>query len=186
VNLPGWKQSAEYSAGQETQQVSSHMYRKVLVAVELASEPATQVLQRARALHRDSMTGDDTFAVVHVVEPQYIQYSFDPTFTGALTRSMEEEAVATAARRVAELCEPFGIPTSRQFAVLGRPASRIHELALREGCDLIIVGSHGRAGLRALLGSTANAVLHGSPVDVMTVRLHEPRQAPEQEQETAP
>ena len=149
------------------------MYRKVLVAIELASEPAFQVLHRARALLRDSMAGDGTIAVVHVVEPQYIQYSFDPTFTGRLTRAMEEQAVAAAARRLTELCEPFGIPPSRQFAVLGRAAERIHELALRESCDLIILGSHGRAGLRALLGSTANAVLHGSPVDVMTVRLHE-------------
>jgi len=37
--------------------------------------------------------------------------------------------------------------------------------------DLIVVGSHGRHGLSLLLGSTANAVLHGAPCDVLAVRI---------------
>ncbi len=37
--------------------------------------------------------------------------------------------------------------------------------------DLIICGSHGRHGLSLLLGSTANAILHGAKCDVLTVRL---------------
>jgi universal stress protein A len=36
------------------------------------------------------------------------------------------------------------------------------------------VGSHGRHGLALLLGSTANSVLHGSPCDVLAVRVREP------------
>ena len=37
--------------------------------------------------------------------------------------------------------------------------------------DLVVVGSHGRHGLALLLGSTANGVLHGSPTDVLAVRV---------------
>jgi universal stress protein A len=37
--------------------------------------------------------------------------------------------------------------------------------------DLIVIGSHGRHGMGLLLGSTANAVLHGSPCNVLAVRL---------------
>ncbi|MBT8141621.1 MAG: universal stress protein, partial [Gammaproteobacteria bacterium] len=38
--------------------------------------------------------------------------------------------------------------------------------------DLIIIGSHGEKGVRALLGSTASAVLHDAPCDVMAVRVY--------------
>ncbi len=43
--------------------------------------------------------------------------------------------------------------------------------AREHGADLIVVGSHGRHGLALLLGSTANAVLHGAPCDVLAVRI---------------
>ncbi|MCC6997175.1 MAG: universal stress protein [Deltaproteobacteria bacterium] len=40
--------------------------------------------------------------------------------------------------------------------------------------ELVVVGSHGRTGLkRLLLGSTAEAVVKGAPCSVMVVRLHE-------------
>jgi len=42
------------------------------------------------------------------------------------------------------------------------------------GADLIIIGSHARTGVkRLMLGSTANAVLHGAPCDVLVVRIDE-------------
>lgn len=153
------------------------MYSKALVAIELGSEPARQVLERARAFAGASLPGLDSLWVVHVVEPQYVQYSFDPTFTGSLTRAMEQDAIATATGRVAALCEPCGIPTARQTVLLGRPSERIHEFARDHGFDLIILGSHGRDGLRAILGSTATAMLHNAPVDVMTIRIR--RSAPQ-------
>ncbi|WP_292363901.1 universal stress protein, partial [Methylophaga sp. UBA1464] len=37
--------------------------------------------------------------------------------------------------------------------------------------DLIVVGSHGRKGIKMLLGSTANAILHHARCDVLAVRL---------------
>jgi universal stress protein A len=49
----------------------------------------------------------------------------------------------------------------------------IHEAATEKGVDTILIGSHARKGLGRLLGSTANAVLHGSPVNVLTVRVPE-------------
>lgn len=143
------------------------MYRNVLAAVDLTEEAADPVLRHARAYL--SETG--TLYAVHVVEPQYVQYSFDPTFKGTLTASLEEGALNVAAQRLAELCEPHGIDADHRFAVLGRAADKIHELAEQQGCDLIVIGSHGQQGLRRLLGSTANAVLHGAPVDVATVRM---------------
>jgi len=53
----------------------------------------------------------------------------------------------------------------------GEPAARILGLARRVRPDLIVVGTHGRQGLsRALLGSTAEAVIRSSPFPVLAAR----------------
>jgi universal stress protein A len=143
------------------------VYRNILVAVDLLADSAEPVLSRAREL----LAEHGQLHAMHVVEPQYVQYSFDPTFKGTLSRTLEQEALAAAAARLAELCEPLGIDADHCHTVLGRAADSVHELARRLHADLIVVGSHGQEGLRRLLGSTANAILHGAPVDVATVRL---------------
>ncbi len=59
------------------------------------------------------------------------------------------------------------------YVEIGPPKSKILEIAENIAADLIICGSHGRHGLSLLLGSTANAILHGAKCDVLTVRLPE-------------
>jgi len=44
-------------------------------------------------------------------------------------------------------------------------------LAEKINADLIVLGTHGRHGLGLMLGSTANAVLHGAPCNVLTVMV---------------
>jgi universal stress protein A len=46
-------------------------------------------------------------------------------------------------------------------------------MARQQGVDLIVIGGHGRHGLALLLDSTANAVLHGAPGDVLAVRIRD-------------
>ena len=143
------------------------MYKNLLAAIDLTEGPARRVLETAKEL-----AGPDTrIQVLHVVEPQYVQYSFDPTFSGAMTRSLESEAQATAQRRIAELCAPFGINEGNQHVTMGHAATLIHKFASDNDCDLIVIGSHGYRGWQRLLGSTANAVLHGAPVDVWTCHI---------------
>lgn len=53
----------------------------------------------------------------------------------------------------------------------GDPAMRVLELAGRRRADLVVVGTHGRKGLkRALLGSVAEAVVRGARVPVLVAR----------------
>jgi nucleotide-binding universal stress UspA family protein len=52
----------------------------------------------------------------------------------------------------------------------GVPAKMILEFANREKVDLIIMGTHGRKGIKlALLGSVANRVVQAAPCPVVTV-----------------
>ncbi|MCY1187125.1 Universal stress protein A [compost metagenome] len=66
------------------------------------------------------------------------------------------------------------LTADQRHLAYGQPRQEIHRLAEEQGCDLIVVGSHGRHGLALLLGSTANDVLHGAPCDVLAVRLKNP------------
>jgi len=53
----------------------------------------------------------------------------------------------------------------------GDPAHRIVSWTRRRGPDLLVVGTHGRSGLkRALLGSVAEAVVRGSSIPVLVAR----------------
>jgi len=143
------------------------MFDKILAAIDLDEESASAVLDKAQALAKGELW------VIHAVEPQYVQYSIDPTFTGSLTRAMEEDAIKAARTRLAEVCASRGIAEDHQLVSIGRAADQIHEAANAHGVDTVVIGSHARRGLGRLLGSTANAVLHGSPVNVMTIRVTE-------------
>lgn len=62
----------------------------------------------------------------------------------------------------------------------GPPQREIVRYAEEEGCDLVVMGTHGRGGIdRLLLGSVAEKVVRSSNVPVMTVRVgtEEPGQA---------
>lgn len=76
-----------------------------------------------------------------------------------------------AARQLRGLIRSKVGPGHRIAILHGDPAARILELARRHRADLIVVGTHGRKGLRrAMLGSTAEAVIRLSPVPVLAAR----------------
>jgi nucleotide-binding universal stress UspA family protein len=61
------------------------------------------------------------------------------------------------------------------------PAEAIIDAVSEYECDLVIMGTHGRRGLKGLLlGSVAKEVVHRSPVPVLTVRAEAKGVAPPQ------
>lgn len=65
------------------------------------------------------------------------------------------------------------------FRVAEGPPAEVINSAARE-CDLVVIGTHGRGGLRrVLMGSVAEQVLRKAPCPVMTVRpeTHVPAQS---------
>jgi nucleotide-binding universal stress UspA family protein len=56
----------------------------------------------------------------------------------------------------------------------GRPPTEVVDYAATEGCDLVVMGTHGRTGLgHVVLGSVAERVVRTSPVPVLTVPVGE-------------
>jgi universal stress protein A len=69
-----------------------------------------------------------------------------------------------AKNRLDEIAEKNIIPTKQIYLPIGNVAEEIHT-------DLIVIGTHERSGLKLLLGSTTNSVLHSAKQDVLYVRI---------------
>jgi nucleotide-binding universal stress UspA family protein len=66
------------------------------------------------------------------------------------------------------------VPLEHQL-VEGEPADEIVRVAQETGCDLVVLGTHGRTGLdRLLMGSVAEQVVRRAPCPVLTVRMPPP------------
>jgi len=62
----------------------------------------------------------------------------------------------------------------------GSPSKEIVQYATDEGCDIIVMGTHGRSGVnRLLLGSVAERVVRSGTVPVMTIGVTEGGKIPE-------
>ena len=64
-----------------------------------------------------------------------------------------------------------GVPCTTSFSTDDFPYMKIVEAATRNGCDLILMATHGRRGIsRLLLGSETSKVLAHSKVPVLVCR----------------
>ncbi|MFK7732732.1 MAG: universal stress protein [Pseudomonadales bacterium] len=138
-------------------------YRKILVAIDTyGADEYKTVIQRAQ-----EVAGPETeLNLIYVHEPFYYG---DMLYAGSV--EIEQQTNARAKQILAEIGQPLDIPEHRQFIETGRPASEIHARAEEINADLIVLGTHGRHGIQLMLGSTANAVLHGVKCDVLAVRV---------------
>lgn len=75
-----------------------------------------------------------------------------------------------AEKELNELAEKLGVDEKHRFIEYGSTKNEILRVAKEHKIDLIVTGSHGKHGLSLLLGSTANAILHGAECDVLIVR----------------
>jgi nucleotide-binding universal stress UspA family protein len=72
---------------------------------------------------------------------------------------------------VVQAAQALGVDASTRIEFNGGPAQAIVEMAKKENCSMIYMGSHGRSGLsKAFLGSVALKTLTLSEVPVMVDR----------------
>ncbi len=137
-------------------------FKKVLVAVDLEETSASYVLESARQL----LPGVN-LSVVHVLERSHFYNMGDPSF--ALVDDLHGRMVGEIETYLKKLCDAFQVKEHKLLE--GHPATLIQQHADALGCDLIVLGTHGRHGIQRLLGSTANAVMHGTERNVLAVRV---------------
>lgn len=83
----------------------------------------------------------------------------------------QERIAAARVQEVSEACQAAGIGCEAHTVEALHPWEAITEHAERMGCDLVIMASHGRRGVTALLlGSETQKVLTHSKIPVLIVR----------------
>lgn len=143
-------------------------YRRVLAAVDLSEESA-QVLDLAQAVGAEH---DAELNVVHVIKPfQHAYAGMNPATLSDVGIQFEHEAAGQAENLLNDIAGQRGLAPTAVSVRHGTPATEVHRLVDEMDADLVVVGSHGKHGVELLLGSTANAVLHGANCDVLAVRV---------------
>lgn len=140
-------------------------YQHILIAVDLTDE-CHPVVERALAIAASSGA---KAALVHIVEPMAMAFGGDVPMDLSLLQQQQFDQARERLQSFAGRYPQLG--AEQRHLAYGQPRQELHRLAEEQGCDLIVVGSHGRHGLALLLGSTANDVLHGAPCDMLAVRL---------------
>jgi len=140
------------------------MYRKILVAMELASENEQYIIDKVKSLGSDEQT--EVYAV-HAIENIG---SYVASYAVSAGIDIEKVLREDAHEKMAKVAASLNLDDSHQIIKLGAAFQVILDVAKEVQPDLIVVGSHGKSGLRLLLGSTANAVIHHSELDVLAVR----------------
>jgi nucleotide-binding universal stress UspA family protein len=83
----------------------------------------------------------------------------------------QERIARQRVQQVVEACAAAGLPCDADTVEASHPYEAIIDHAKLHGCDLIVMASHGRRGMRALLlGSETQKVLTHSSVAVLVVR----------------
>jgi universal stress protein A len=143
------------------------LYEKILLAVDLHDDNEI-VLETARDL---AELHEAELHVVHVSEPMSMAYAANGVTWGDQVYALEASIKKESEKKLKGIASMLSIPEAQCHFLEGRPASKIHELCEQGSYNLIVLGTHGQSGLQLLLGSTANAVLHGSACDVLAVRI---------------
>lgn len=141
------------------------IYSNILLAVDFSIN-TDAVAERALAI---SKLCSARITLVHVVE--FVQMDLSNELIVPQEMELDQELMGLAEKRLKEFGEKYGIQDSERIVSQGNTKREILRIAQEQDIDLIVIGSHGREGLQLLLGSTANAVLHGAPCDVLAVRV---------------
>ena len=103
--------------------------------------------------------------VIHVLNPTPI------AAIEAVVPALSEDEIGPVRTALRDVVEELGIVATTEVLLAALPATAILEAALRLKADLIVMGTHGRGGLRRVaLGSVAEFVVRHARCPVVTLR----------------
>jgi nucleotide-binding universal stress UspA family protein len=143
------------------------MIARMLVATDgsaLSRRAIDTAVDLARSLGAElvGFTAVPAYPYASVGEIKPADYSDFQARAGAVANE-RLAAVETAARAA-------GVACTTNMAETAQPWRGIIEAARDKDCDLIVMASHGRAGVSALLGSETQRVLTHATLPVLVVR----------------
>ena len=142
-------------------------FRRILVAADesaFAARAADVASELARSLGAE-------LAFMHVIDPSLVSAPESGIPAGQLITLAEQDGrrlLAAFSQRASAQPPPL------EFIHVGKPATEIVKAAKDWPADLIVIGSHGRGGVkRVLLGSVAETVMRQAACPVLVVRAEE-------------
>ena len=145
------------------------MYKHILVP----TDGSALSLKAAKAAAELAKTVDAKVTALYVI-PTYMPptgeaaFLYDAGYTPEMYRKATE---ASAKNALAKVEKSAGVKVEKVFLTNDQPWQGIIDTAKARKCDLIVMASHGRKGMSALLlGSETQKVLTHSKVPVLVCR----------------
>jgi nucleotide-binding universal stress UspA family protein len=150
--------------------------KKILYATDLSKNSsfaffyATDIARRHNA----------KIVMLHAIEPIPAYAAAYTGITDELKRKQQEETVEEMRTRLGDFCRKaeaeIGPPcvdlVSKILVPRGHPPEEILNAADKEGCDIIVLGTHGKGFLaHTFLGSVSSAVLNRTQKPVFIIPL---------------
>ncbi len=140
------------------------LFNKIVLAVD-GSEISRNAVKYAIELARQS---NGTIIAIHVIPPIDVMdiETFNPE---KILEGLKEEGKKILSE-VDELAAKAGVKVQTSIET-GVPFEKICAVAEALGCDLILMGSHGRTGIgKVLIGSVTERVISRATCPVLVVR----------------
>jgi nucleotide-binding universal stress UspA family protein len=146
------------------------MFKHILIPTdgsELSQKAISTGVELAQ-FHGARVTG------VHAIPDYHLMIAYEGAFDPVTEERIEHEARVRAdsyLQHIQTVCAQAGVPCDTVCETSDHPYDAILKVADSRQCDLILLHSHGRKGLAAvLLGSETRKVLTYSKIPVMVVR----------------
>ena len=146
------------------------MFKNILIPTD-GSEQSQRAVRKGvelARLHQGRVTG------IHVIPDYHLLIAYEGAFDPITEERIEEEARTRAESYlvyIRKAAEEAGVPCDTVCETSDHPYDAILKTADSKNCDLILMTSHGRKGLAAvLLGSETRKVLTHARVPVLVVR----------------
>ena len=143
---------------------------RILISLDLTDE-ADDILAAATT-HAKALNTKE-IDLITVVKPVAYSYAGFDSGSASVLAGLDSHLRNHAQEVMTERASKYDIDPARIHIKMGHPATEIRSAAEELQTDLIVMGTHGRHGLGRLLGSTANAVLHGVPCNVLVVKIQD-------------
>jgi len=146
------------------------MFKNILIPTDGSelSQRAVKIGIELAILHQARITG------IHVIPDYHLLIAYEGAFDPVTEERIEEEAKARADSYlsfVRNSAAAAGVACEAVCETSDHPYDAILKAAESQGCDLILMTSHGRKGLAAvLLGSETRKVLTHAKIPVLIVR----------------
>lgn len=114
--------------------------------------------------------------LLHVIELPFSMIPEAVVVEGGASVSVRDYALANAETRLKEIANELGVSAATTFTRFGVPENEIVRLVEEIAADVVVMGTHGRTGIRKLLaGSVTERIVRMCQIPVLVIHHPDPQ-----------